>query len=141
MSQSEGLRITIPTIGTVLTLSSPWVFMLYHERRNADLIKKMGLKFCHSGYRSPLLGSEITFPAGTKLKVDRIYIRGQSREFDSVTFRLRKGEHACDKQVYGRFWAKLGDVNRIHCEWDEDTVKRETKVSPLSQLAAEATEQ
>jgi len=54
--------------------------------------------------------------------VSRIYIRQNNGDYDSITFSIKKGD-CPDKKVYGRFWVKLGDANRITCEWDMDTVK------------------
>jgi len=51
---------------------------------------------------------DYTFPVGTVLSIDRIYIKNGQTDYNSVTFRLvdpyRKGV---------RFWAKLADVNTI----------------------------
>lgn len=74
-------------------------------------------------------GTEVTLPAGTTLKVDRIYIRKGVGDYDSLTFfathipgvtDVKRGPFAKRKP---RFWAKLGDVNRIICEIDPSTVK------------------
>lgn len=49
-----------------------------------------------------------TLPAGTELKIDRIYIRKNKSKYDSISFRITKGLYAkC------RFWAKLTDVNTM----------------------------
>lgn len=55
---------------------------------------------------------QVTFPAGTQLKVDRIYIRQGGESFASITFRTTK---VCpDKRfVNKRFWVKLRDANQI----------------------------
>ena len=58
---------------------------------------------------------DYTLPAGTILKIDRIYIRKGKSEFDSITFVIKK--HPDDKRgalIRGRFWAKLPEVNGIH---------------------------
>lgn len=130
--------ITIPTIGTILTLASPWVFSLYHEDRNRKFLVKLGIEPRGSSWGRDLERSEVVLPEKTKLVVDRIYVRKGSSDFDSITFRLKKGDYPENKKIFGRFWVKLGDVNRIRCEWEEETVKRDSKVSPLMQLAAEA---
>lgn len=52
-----------------------------------------------------------TLEAGTKLVVDRIFIRRGSKDYDSVTFWIKKN----NKRV-ARFWAKLDEVNQIKLE-------------------------
>ncbi len=127
------VQITIPTIGTVLTLTRGWTFLLHHEGRNRDFAAKLGVTWKGWGYSDEICATEVTLPSGTELIVDRIYIRKGKGKFDSITFRLKKtGKKA---KVWGRFWAKLGDVNRVHCTWSEDTLKRDTKVNIISRLA------
>lgn len=72
-------------------------------------------------FRFPDLQLPFTFRAGTRLKVDRIYIRQGQTGFDSVSFRAARWvtaptdplARASTKSKSLRFWAKLGDVNRI----------------------------
>ena len=137
MSDLQTRRITIPTVGTVLTLTEAWAFSLFHETRNSRFLEKLGIERSGREYGANLNHNDVVLPRGTKLVVDRVYVRQGAEAFDSITFRLRKGEHGVDKKIFGRFWAKLGDVNRIYCTWAEDTVKRDTKISPLTQLASE----
>lgn len=54
--------------------------------------------------------TEITLPKGTILEVDRVYIRQGNARCSSVTFKIRQ-----NKKVL-RFWAKLEEVNQIHCQ-------------------------
>ena len=142
-------RITIPTIGSDLILAEPWAFMLFHEGRNSKFLEVLGFEYGQgteidtgrtgwNGNKIKDTASEVVLPTGTRLKVARIYIKNGVGAFDSVTFSIRKGGWPNDKKKSGRFWAKLNDVNRIVCTWDEETVKRFTQVSPLTQLAAEA---
>ena len=117
---SAGVRLTVPHIGTRLTLTRGWVFTLHTERRNSDFAQRMGIKDKDGHWRGD--SAKVSLPSGTVLVVDRIYIRQGAADFDSISFRLKKGDHP-DKKVWGRFWVKLGDANRIHCEWDMETVK------------------
>lgn len=65
----------------------------------------------------------VSLPAGTKLKVQRIYIRQGQKGFDSVTFTVSGlPADAGDKapalvkkkpKDIGRFWVKLADANQI----------------------------
>lgn len=128
--------VTIPTIGSVIELDSDWTFNLHCERRNDALAAKLGIAE-QKGWRFnwPDTKHTVTFPKGTVLKVDRIYIRKNSKEFDSVSFWIvetslvtgqatpvpfkKKGTKA-----HGRFWAKLVDVNKIDGRWDVDTLPK-----------------
>jgi hypothetical protein len=66
----------------------------------------------------------VTLPAGTILKVDRVYIRKNNSDYSSVTFispnlgevniNLRGGK--TKKLTKIRFWARLSDINTIECE-------------------------
>lgn len=117
--------ITIPTIGSKIVLTSPWVFPLQHEHRNSefytrliqqnpkDEVTKVGASIFEDNRSTP----RVTLPKGTVLKIDRIYIRGRNRDFDSITFRALK----C------RFWAKLKDVNNIQGLWEVTTIPRGKK--------------
>lgn len=50
---------------------------------------------------------QITIPTGSKLIVDRYYMRNGSPDFDSVTFRYHNGKEK------SRFWIKLADAEQI----------------------------
>ena len=121
-------RITIPTIGTEITLEEDWRFGLFPEDRNDKLWKMIvgtdppgwreSLVMCENGVFSP-----VTLPAGTVLIVDRIYLRKGGSDFDSITFRIKEcpSNKALAKK---RFWAKLHHVNLIKGTWNEQTVPR-----------------
>ena len=81
-------------------------------------------------YPRDVAAAEITFPKGTDLKVDRIYIRRGCAGFDSVTFWADVPHGALvkvvptvkpetsftitlDSRKKTRFWAKLAEVNHI----------------------------
>jgi hypothetical protein len=83
-------RLTIPTIGTVLTLQRGWTFLLFHESRNHDFAKKLGIEYGKWSYGRDMNASEVSLPSGTELIVDRVYIRKGNGEYDSITFRLRR---------------------------------------------------
>lgn len=66
-----------------------------------------------------------TLPKGTRLRVDRIYIRKGKKEYDSLTF------WALDlskKRV--RFFARLADVNKAIVTDGDATPKRVAKLAP-----------
>ena len=120
------MKLFIPPLGTVLTLAQPWTFRVFDESRNESLIDLAGLTEAQEKRWSSVGGSwklqdiplgTFTFPVGTRLVVDRIYIRAGSKDFDSVTFRateyttkVRTGLKG-KKEKSVRFWAKLEDVN------------------------------
>jgi hypothetical protein len=60
----------------------------------------------------------VTFPVGTKMIVDRIYIRRGSESFNSVTFKIPKAKAKADRTPYdsSRFWVKLKDANNIEAD-------------------------
>jgi len=149
-------RLCIPTIGTTLTLEEDWTFPLHHERRNQKFGKdNYGVDLDWSDWRwkrDPVTGKneksynkphEITLPAGTVLKVDRIYIRSKAkdyRDYDSVTFlcntHVTPAKGRKQGLVRGRFWAKLADVNAAEVLFDPMTIP----LHEYAELQAEAEE-
>lgn len=55
-------------------------------------------------------------PRGLVLTINRIYIRQGKSDYDSITFSVPQKLNNEFKGVYGRFWAKLSDVNRLQFE-------------------------
>jgi hypothetical protein len=134
------MKLMIPTMGVVLELTKPWTFTLHQESRNNEFSKKLGLEWERwPKYGQPPLTHAVTLPAGSKLKVSRIYIRGtaaRDRDFDSITFVLNS--HTSSKKVLkGRFWAKLKDVNRIHADVDLTSWPGLSDLEILSMIAEE----
>lgn len=138
------MNLYIPEIGDEIRLTADWVFGLYNEDRNSTLMEVIGdtREIGWDWYSStrPLTTIPCTIPAGSVLKVDRIYIRKGNKEYSSLTF-LWKGMKTDPRvternmrAIYGngqyedstyevkkparavRFWAKLDDVNKIECE-------------------------
>jgi hypothetical protein len=102
------MRLHVPTIGDCLRLTADWTFTLWNERRNWAFINVMGLPHVRE--------LRHTLPAGTVLKVGRVYIRGNQRDFDSITFRVVGTKKA-------RFWVKLDDANTIEFDHVEQPVR------------------
>ncbi len=116
----------IPTIGDVLTLAEDWTFTLHAESRNMDLHHLLsdpprhsnGAIDYHNYVREPI---PVTLPAGSVLKMDRIYIRKGVSDYGSVTFWLTDCPNKAwaPKKVGGtavgrlRFWVKLHDANTM----------------------------
>lgn len=115
----------IPTIGENITLASEWSFVLHEEHRNVEFAKRLGFsdwrEYPTHGppWGDPTLGppreAKVALPKGTVLRIDRIYIRKGSEEFDSVTFFCNPSMRgpAAKTSLKGRFWAKLVEVNTI----------------------------
>lgn len=116
------MKLFIPEIGTKLTLTTDWVFTLYHENRNLPLFKFLDIKMWSWGYQDQTcpLPAQVSLPAGAVLIVDRIYIRNGKSDFSSVTFRASIPGKKTVKGAFGktgvRFWARLSDVNNIEYE-------------------------
>ena len=109
------VNFCIPSLGTELVLASDWTFALYAEYRNRTLIKSLGLEKELTVYWNGDIRNckNITIPRGSKLSISRIYIRNGQKDYDSVTFYLKK--YYGNSKIKGRFWAKLHDVNKIEC--------------------------
>lgn len=124
-------RVQVPMIGSKIRLSEPWVFRLFPEQRNIKLWQAIfgdvnDQWTFHWSMMSSGMWRAASFPAGTVLSVDRIYLRKGLGEYNSLTFRVVSSS---DKRIVKqRFWAKLGDVNRIVGEWDEKTFEQEDMV-------------
>lgn len=133
-------KLYIPSIGDTITLAKPWTFQLNYEWRNKSLWEHLGKEkredFNSQKTRNPL---PVTLPKGTKLKLDRIYIRKGRKPYDSVSFNLvgAKTERrtvTTTINIYTggynqpplfkphsyktpaqqvRFWVKLEDANKI----------------------------
>ena len=116
------MKMYIPELGDIIELTKPWKFSLYNESRNKDILKLITDKEVHwdgiRGMKRGIVANHVTFPKGTQLKIDRIYIRKGAKEYSSITFRVANIDQETDLgKIIGkkksRFWAKLEDVNMI----------------------------
>jgi len=103
------MKMYIPSLGDEIKLTKDWSFTLYYERRNRGVFKRLNidpyLMFDRDfEYTGTYFAVTWVIPADTILKINRVFIRQGSEEFNSVTF---SGKET------GRFWAKLEDVNTI----------------------------
>lgn len=136
------MKIYIPRLGDSIKLAADWTFQLYDEERNSTLMEVIGdTRDTGWFFNKQLTSIPCTIPAGTVLKIDRIFIRKGSPDFDSITFSWPDRKTiACEKprkvavwRTQGspmeshiimdkirsrtvRFWAKLDDVNTIEFE-------------------------
>lgn len=110
-------KIFIPTIGTELTLTKDWDFSLIKDYRNKAIFDLYNVPYNDNAYytRGQQFG-RVILPAGTVLKVDRIYIRKGSPDYDSLSFYIVKSPVLQNKKGKCRFFAKLIDVNQIEYE-------------------------
>lgn len=134
------MKLFIPDVGEELTLVDDWRFVTICEYRNeslfnafevpAELRYQKSVRFhggAHDGYdRYRPLGDGVPFvmPAGTVLKVDRVYIRKGISDYSSLTFLVsqspdkrlltKKNGGTAPKAV--RFWVKLAETRNIEIE-------------------------
>jgi len=128
----------VPHLGDDLKLTADWQFKLYNEHRNSSLYHDLwhlkpsfdaylsyheyekALDKCVA-YDNPSRKLDAYFlkpaiiPAGTVLRVKRIFIRQGMPDYDSMTFTTKLPD-AQGKLKSVRFWAKLDDCNRIEFE-------------------------
>ncbi len=111
---SPARKLQIPTLGSNVLLTGDWEFALHNEARNRTLMDHFAIQY-PKGYWPQYEhfnrggSTQVTLPAGTKLVIDRIYIRRGNDDFDSITFRIVELNGKPVKKL--RFWVKLPDVN------------------------------
>ena len=128
------MKLSIPTIGTRLTLTKAWSFKLHDDYRNEKFWRALhGApvrqpyyygwdQVSHSYLNSPTpttvctsLGEhkappvKTVLPKGTTLSIDRLYVRKGLKDFDSISFRIVKEGNSPIPS--GRFWAHIDDIN------------------------------
>jgi len=117
------MKLYIPKLGDELKLTKDWKFKLQYEHRNNSLTQALFGKnwsehyLEHSAMNDRMGAYDIcvaTLPKDTILKVDRIYIRQGSEDYDSVTFRISDCPNK--KLNKKRFWVKLDDANELEFE-------------------------
>jgi len=110
--EAEARVMHVPDIGDQLQLEEDWHFELFAEYRNSDMMEHMGIKG-ESWYPACAKSWGVKLPRGTKLSVDRVYIRRGKSDFSSVTFNLLRPKIKGQPNPRIRFWAKLRDVNTL----------------------------
>jgi hypothetical protein len=103
-------RLYIPQVGNKIKLIANWNCKVFNERRNATVFEGLNIDTTHNTNSN----IDLTFPKGTVLKVDRLYVRAPASSFDSITFSIQ----SCPIKslVKARFWVKLMDANNIQFE-------------------------
>lgn len=118
-------KVYIPDIGSIIECAEDWTFVLYNEHRNYAMAEAVGQRAStqnrwasDSRYGQPY--GTVTLPKGTKLRIDRLYVRKGLAEYSSVTFVIQEtddsrfysvGPKGGKKLKRTRFWSKLADVN------------------------------
>lgn len=110
------------------------MFDLYEESRNAALWLPAKGDWLKSDWKQPRASVKFTLPKGAVIKVDRIFIRKGSSDFDSISFYLDRSTLLKYDTKYSnliakiakvtgvcRFWVKLADANKIKYECDSET--------------------
>jgi hypothetical protein len=127
------MKLFIPACGDRIVLTKAWTFELRLEHRNVKFAHERGLATKkesqsygvyeeNSGvpYGREYKHVSVTFPKGTVLECDRVYIRTFNKaaleldnDFDSITWKVMAGDKMVTRQ---RFWAKLVDCCEIDCK-------------------------
>ena len=88
--------------------------------------KKIGKAVTPSWGDASMKEYEVTIPVCSQLGVDRVYIRKGVGDYSSITFNLHKGGEIVFNgkaiKAFGRFWAKLSDVNKMKVRIDTATL-------------------
>jgi len=105
-------RLFIPQVGNQLKLTANWNCKVFNERRNSKVFS--GLNVDTSSAESRNTNIDITFPKGTILKVDRLYVRAPASSYDSITFSIVSSPIKSLNKA--RFWVKIMDANNIEFE-------------------------
>lgn len=121
------MKLYIPTVGTVLQLTQDWHTVVECEYRNNTIFQYFRVPdFDPDLWVNDLPPQKFTIPAGSRLKVDRIYLRKGKGDFDSITFlwqgctteprnRVDKFSGRVDRvsRKPVRFWVRMEYANQI----------------------------
>lgn len=120
----------IPQVGDKLKLTSNWSCKVFNESRNSKVFS--GLNIDTSGAQNTNV--DITFPKGTVLKVDRLYVRAPASSFDSITFRVDSSPIKSLNKA--RFWVKLREANNLEFETTEKNLDSFEKIKEAFRFMA-----
>ena len=114
------MQLFIPTIGTVLTLDKDWEFNLHEEHRNSAFWNLIfpNDQFAYN-YHFTQRVKKFCLKKSSSVRVDRIYIRKNKEDFDSITFVLTN-DSSGEIKKRPRFWVKLTDANQMFCHEEKD---------------------
>ena len=105
------MRMRIPHLGSKFRLINTWSFWLHCEYRNktmwnlTQVVPMQDIPWdCRKSNKTL-----IALPPGTMLTVDRIYIRKDQSNHDSITFKAEVQHLGVFRKV--RFWVTLDDYN------------------------------
>jgi len=111
------MKMFIPKLGTKLRLQEDWEFSLFCEERNKSLwdmkAGRVGFDAIPWQVRKHNIAL-VRLLANDELRVDRVHIRKNQDEKDSVTFKGNVQHHGSFYSC--RFWVLLDDFNRMEAE-------------------------
>ncbi len=120
------MMLFIPDVGDQIKLDADWQFKLQCEHRNISLLDAFEIPEDQRDYANRWGNAQPKFfdmmlPAGTVLKIDRVYIRKGLQDYSSITFLVvsspfraaatKKNGGTSNKSA--RFWVKLAETRNI----------------------------
>jgi hypothetical protein len=111
------MKMFIPRLGTKLRLEKDWEFSLWCEERNKSLwdmkAGRMGFDAIPWQVRKFNIAL-VKLTVGDEFTVDRVHIRKDQAEYDSVTMKGNIKHHGSFYRC--RFWVLIDDFNNMHAE-------------------------
>lgn len=113
------MKFNIPSIGDRIILTEDWNLTILNEAKNVELLYILtGKKYSYKWYGDKMKSIPITIGKDSLLEVSRIYIRHAKKEFDSVSFKIRKLGNPDVKLkkksvLVATFWASLGELKNL----------------------------
>lgn len=123
-------KLYIPQVGDKLKLISNWECKVFNEHRNSKVFE--GLNIDVSNHKN--VDVDLTFPKGTVLKVERLYVRAPASSYDSITFRVDSSPIKSLNKA--RFWVKLMDANTIEFEEIVNSIDNYSKLKDAYRFVA-----
>jgi len=80
----DDMKLYIPALGEQIRLTADWTFGLYAENRNETLMEH--ISDTRKSWGADKTSIPCTIPAGSILKVDRVFIRKGSEAYNSLSF-------------------------------------------------------
>lgn len=105
------MAIQIPRVGDILTVESNTKARLIYTSQNKRFIEKTKEKHFDKTPIKDGENYEILLTIGTKLTVDRVYVRGgTSSSYDSITLKVKNDGYLPN----GRFFLTIDDANNLN---------------------------
>lgn len=125
-------KLYIPQVGDKLHLLENWQAKIFNDNtgRNDKVFKALNISI-DSQEKADV---DVTFPKGTVLRVDRLYVRAPASSFDSITFTVMQCPIKSLNKA--RFWVKLLDANNIHFEEIKNSIDSYKKIKDVIRFIA-----